>query len=937
MEKFSPLTRLYIIATILIGGALLWVNLIGLEWAAWPSLIILCSLSSISQILKVEGTTKTSHYNISFLVYSFTLILLGTPAAMLVILVSHLIEWAWHRYPWYIQLFNLGSYAFVMQCAGLLYGLMNPDWIIDDWIGVAAALLAMALFTGLNHLMVGIVLLLARGETFKSSGVFDLFPLVLDFSLLIMGAGLALVWGINPFATLLILPPLYLIYSTLKVPALERKTETDPKTGLYNARYFSDAFDAELARANRFDRPITVIMADLDLLRNINNSYGHLAGDEVLIGIAKILKESMREYDLVARFGGEEFSILVPEAMPMDTYSRVESIRKKIEAADFNVPTSVLPIKVTMSFGIAGREDFTQTAKDIIHNADIALYHAKLTGRNRTSVYNGQEYQGLSPEGNSGGMKADVRFHTQPISNGETQVFPNLVAPNATGVSNFPTHNPIAEQISMAYSPHAAEANATAKETLPVKAGAENRSNLKLKGFITGKAVISLGLLYLLFGYQEPVDWVGLIVFTVIVISAEWLSIEIYVRDTSVSTSTAPMIAGTLLFGAIGAAIMSVAFAAVAMIKHRSPISRFVFNSCNQMIAAQLYLAVIVFSGISFSSWPVHAQIILSLIAGMVTFLSTTVLIAIVIHLDKGAPIRDIWMEMFSWLAPYYAAMGLIAYALVFSYRIEGVIGAIIILIPLFLLRFSQAQYLGRTRSMVKELRGKNSVMENIAREIGGLNDDLFSLLAEAIDFYDPCVKKHSDQVSRYSVLIARQLGLPEKQVEMIRKGAQLHDVGQLGRPDSILNKRSALSADEISRIKLHPVRGAEFLNNFKALRSLLPMVRHHHERFDGKGYPDGLAGQRISLEARIVCVADAIEAMASDRPYRRALTYPEIKEELRRNSGTQFDPMIVQAFFDITKFELKDLILNINPNYVPEAVETAAGIPAFTSERQFI
>jgi len=148
--------------------------------------------------------------------------------------------------------------------------------------------------------------------------------------------------------------PLYPIYSTLKVPALERKTETDSKTGLFNASYFEHALASELKRADRFDRPLTVVMADLDLLRNINNTYGHLAGDEVLRGVANILKGSVREYDVVARFGGEEFAILIPETTPQQAYPRVESIRSSIERADFMVPTSVTPIQATMSFGVSG-------------------------------------------------------------------------------------------------------------------------------------------------------------------------------------------------------------------------------------------------------------------------------------------------------------------------------------------------------------------------------------------------------------------------------------------------------------------------------------------------------------------------------------------------------------------------------------------------------
>jgi GGDEF domain-containing protein len=168
-------------------------------------------------------------------------------------------------------------------------------------------------FTAFNHLIVGSILWLARGESFKQSGAFGMTPMFIDLTLLSLGASLAIVSNYNPYALFLFLVPLYPFYKTLKIPALERKTETDEKTGLFNHGHFMSQLKHELQRANRYDRPLSIIMADLDLLRNINNTYGHLAGDDVLKDIATILRETMREYDVVARFGGEN-AILMPEA-----------------------------------------------------------------------------------------------------------------------------------------------------------------------------------------------------------------------------------------------------------------------------------------------------------------------------------------------------------------------------------------------------------------------------------------------------------------------------------------------------------------------------------------------------------------------------------------------------------------------------------------------
>jgi diguanylate cyclase (GGDEF)-like protein len=203
---------------------------------------------------------------------------------------------------------------------------------------------------------------------------------------------LTMVWKYNPTAAVLVIFPLYLIYETLQIPALERKTEIDQKTGLYNHQYFMKHLARELDRSRRFDRPLSIIMLDLDLLRNINNTYGHLAGDEVLNEVAAILKKSVRDYDVVARFGGEEFIIMLPETTILRSLERAEMIRREIDSAEFQVKTSVTPIKATISAGIAERESLIQTAEEIIHNADTALYHSKLKGRNQSHAYTKNAY-----------------------------------------------------------------------------------------------------------------------------------------------------------------------------------------------------------------------------------------------------------------------------------------------------------------------------------------------------------------------------------------------------------------------------------------------------------------------------------------------------------------------------------------------------------------
>ena len=158
--------------------------------------------------------------------------------------------------------------------------------------------------------------------------LFSYQTLSTEFVFAALGVILAAFWTGNPWLVPFAIAPLLLIHRALSVPQLQAEARVDPKTGLFNARYFASALSEELGRAQRFERPLSLIMADLDLLREINNTYGHLAGDAVLKGIAEVFRAELRHYDVPARFGGEEFSILLPETPPEQAMEIAERIRR---------------------------------------------------------------------------------------------------------------------------------------------------------------------------------------------------------------------------------------------------------------------------------------------------------------------------------------------------------------------------------------------------------------------------------------------------------------------------------------------------------------------------------------------------------------------------------------------------------------------------------
>lgn len=192
---------------------------------------------------------------------------------------------------------------------------------------------------------------------------------------------------------------------------------------------------------------------------------------------------------------------------------------------------------------------------------------------------------------------------------------------------------------------------------------------------------------------------------------------------------------------------------------------------------------------------------------------------------------------------------------------------------------------------------------------------DTIGILRQTVEAKDPYTRGHSDRVSEYSVLIGKKLGLDENTLHILKIGGLFHDIGKIGIPDSILLKESKLSNEEYSQIKNHPMIGVHMLGDAAIFTDILPIVKHHHERYDGRGYPSQLVGDDIPYVARIAAVADTFDAMTSKRSYRDSLPIDVVRAEIERCSGTQFDPNIAKVFLDIMNNDF-DLIREIQEKY---------------------
>ena len=215
-------------------------------------------------------------------------------------------------------------------------------------------------------------------------------------------------------------------------------------------------------------------------------------------------------------------------------------------------------------------------------------------------------------------------------------------------------------------------------------------------------------------------------------------------------------------------------------------------------------------------------------------------------------------------------------------------------------------QLLLLVESGIKSVKQMNEI-KRINEELANTNEkleraylDTVQTLRYTVEAKDPYTRGHSDRVSAFSVLLGKELGVSSEDLKTLEIGGLFHDIGKIGIPDSILLKEAKLTDDEYSQIKNHPSIGAHILCNAIVFQNILPIVKHHHERYDGNGYPSKLVGEQIPYLARIAAVADSFDAMTSKRTYRNAMLIEDVKQEIKRCSGTQFDPNIAEAFLNI-------------------------------------
>jgi diguanylate cyclase (GGDEF)-like protein len=359
-----------------------WLTIAGVVLAGWPDEITgdewlaFAVLLPIIAAVHLVGAERQKHQGSHLsLAPIFAAVLILPPAlAAITIAIAFIPESLRSRPRWYIVVFNIANFVGpALLARGVfeaLSGSTDHEWAL-------AALAAIGTFIALHYGVLALMLRLARGVPVKDTLRVDC--VLIDAGLVSLGAVAAALWEVNQSLVALTLLPLALAYRSLAIPGLIEATRVEPKTGLYNMRHFNAALAQELERAKRFGRPLAVLMIDVDHLRAVNTAHGHLAGDRALKDVADALGRATREYDIAARFGGDEFCILLPETELDGALVVAERIRALVEQISGEP-------RITVSIGVATKEAGETRPDELVALADRAAYRAKFSGRNSVAV-----------------------------------------------------------------------------------------------------------------------------------------------------------------------------------------------------------------------------------------------------------------------------------------------------------------------------------------------------------------------------------------------------------------------------------------------------------------------------------------------------------------------------------------------------------------------
>jgi diguanylate cyclase (GGDEF)-like protein len=701
---------------------------------------------------------------------------------------------------------------------------------------------------------------------------------------------------------------------------LETQVITDPMTGLYNHGYFHQRLREEVQRATRQRSGVGLVLFDIDDFKRVNDCYGHGVGDQLLQGVASVLRETCRGEDVMCRTGGDEFAVILPGNEEEGTLALAERLRERVAETTFPVAG-----KITVSLGVAMGPGHATSARDLFACADLAMLEAKSSGKDRVRLYD--RSSGTVTEEKSRSTRGEVRTvaHMKMLQSlsaklnrlNDIEEIGALILDELRGLIDYhncrihlvaedgqtlepvtfrgelleyhgETYDALVSKIGEGITGHVAETG----RSLYLPDASKFEKAVQIPGTpevdesilavplrhgdrVTGTVVLSkLGI--------DQFDQDDMRLLEVLASNAA-VALEnarlLHVERESAETNRALLEMLASLTGARDTrAVLEEALSRVGPMLGSPEVTAWIRDRLTG------YYLPVSQRGVPMEQAERWAEMVIPAEVGDPLVLSTEEPFTLPREVVANIPVEYR-------LRPDDPREVLVAPV---RWEPDG-FGAIVAMAPGASATFGPRQL--RLAKGIADICSLALGNANSYQELERSYLATIEALANALEAQDQYTHNHARALAEMALAVGAELGFEGQRLKTLELAALFHDIGKIGIPSEIIRKPGPLSPDERGEINRHPEIGERILAPVPFLQHLAPIIRACHERWDGNGYPDGLAGEAIPLEARIVFVCDAYHAMTTDRPYRQALEEREAIRRLKVAGGTQFDRSVVEMF----------------------------------------
>jgi diguanylate cyclase (GGDEF)-like protein len=698
---------------------------------------------------------------------------------------------------------------------------------------------------------------------------------------------------------------------------LEHQARTDSLTGLFNHSVFHERLLESLQESSRTHAPLAVLMLDIDDFKRVNDVHGHAVGDELLRFLAEALRAIVRPEDAICRLGGEEFAVVMDECNGDDAVRVAERVQNRLAGVDFPGIGHM-----TVSVGLALGPEHAMNPRELAACAEAAMMTAKAQGKNQVVLYAEEATQ--RPD--APGIERDVR------SIAHLKMLQSLTGKLNRLADVREIGDAIAAELRSLVDYHNCRVFVCdGDELLPVAFLGElssNTASLSLDLLRTrvgegitgrcaelGESIVVADAANCEFGRQiegtHPIEEsllavplrYGTRVVGVIVVSK--LGLDQFDED---DVRLLEVLAGHAAVAVENASLYDSARreaeSATALLEFSRELAAVSGPEEIAEIAVDLAASIIGSSRTVLWLEDDHARLVPKAFHGVeaedrVRLATLEIRTAQLDHREEPYFSRPADYEKFLEDPPLPG----VTYA-VAPFQLDRRMGCITAVV-------SDEDFGERELRLLAGIADQAKLALANAASYEGLEHTFVSTveaLANALEANDEYTSTHARWITDLSLRVGQELGLDERTLKRLELGALLHDIGKIGIPSDVLAKPGRLTAAERKLVQTHPELGERIIAPIDRLQSVRPIVRHCHERWDGRGYPDGVAGENIPLESRIIFVCDAYHAMTSDRPYRRRLSHREAVRRLHEASGTQFDPQVVEVALQVLELPAEEL-----------------------------